>query len=143
MTATAITTPIVTRRLVRATSVVAAAAGASAVWLLVSATGTDFLLSDSTGSVTISLPITIIFSLIFGVLGWAALAVAERFVRRPQAVWTRLAVAVWALSLVPIFLEDATAGTKIGLLLVHTAVAAVLIPALRRHSAVRNPRRAR
>jgi hypothetical protein len=121
-----------TRRLHRAGSVVAAAAGAAVVWLIGSAAGVDFLLSDSMGAVTISLPIVLIFSAVFGVLGWASLAVLERFTRRSRAIWTILASAVLVLSLPPIFLEDATAATKIALVLVHAAVAAVLIPALRR-----------
>jgi len=116
-----------TRRLHRAGSVVAAAAGAGVVWLIASAAGVDFLLSDSTGAVTISLPVV----LIFGVLGWATLAVLERLTRRSRAIWTITAAAVLALSLPPIFLEDATTATKIALVLVHAAVAAVLIPALR------------
>ena len=135
MTAIATTAPA-TRRLFRAGSVVAASAGASAAWLLASAAGVDFLLSDVTGSVTISLPITIVFSLVFGLLGWAALAGFERFTRRPRASWTVAAVTVLVLSYVPIFLEDATVGTKIGLVLVHSAVAAVLVPALRRNARV-------
>ncbi|QUQ65609.1 DUF6069 family protein [Kutzneria sp. CA-103260] len=132
MTTTAQPTTVGTRRLRRAGSVVAAALGAAVVWLIASAAGVDFLLSDSMGAVTISLPVVLIFSAVFGVLGWASLAVLERFTRRSRAVWTIIAAAVLALSLPPIFLEDATTGTKIALVLVHTAVAAVLIPALRR-----------
>ncbi|MFC0434758.1 DUF6069 family protein [Kutzneria buriramensis] len=120
------------RRLRRAGSVLAAAAAAGVVSLVGSAVGVDFLLSDSMGAVVISLPIVLIFGTAFGVLGWAALAVLERFTAKARAIWTGLAVAVLALSLPPIFLEDATAGTKIGLVLVHGAVAAVLIPLMRR-----------
>lgn len=126
-----------TRRLHRAGSVVAAAAGASVVWLIASAAGVDFLLSDSMGAVTISLPIVLVFSTVFGLLGWATLAVLERFTRRSRAVWTTVAATVLALSLPPVFLEDATTATKIALVLVHAAVAAVLIPALRRDANAR------
>ena len=120
------------RRLRRAAAVVAAAAAAGVVSLLGSAAGVDFLLSDSTGAVVISLPIVLMFGTAFGLLGWAALAVLERFTGKARAIWTGLAVAVLVLSLPPIFLEDATVATKVALVLVHAAVAAVLIPALRR-----------
>ena len=120
------------RRLRRAGSVLAAAAAAGVVSLVGSAAGVDFLLSDSTGAVVISLPIVLLFATAFGLLGWAALAVLERFTGKARAIWTGLAVAVLVLSLPPIFPEDATVATKIGLVLVHGAVAAVLIPLLRR-----------
>jgi hypothetical protein len=120
------------RRLRRAGSVLAAAAAAGVVSLVGSAAGVDFLLSDSMGAVVISLPIVLLFGTAFGLLGWAALAVLERFTGKARAVWTVLAVAVLALSLPPIFLEEATVATQIGLVLVHGAVAAVLIPLLRR-----------
>jgi hypothetical protein len=120
------------RRLRRAGSVLAAAAAAGVVSLVGSAAGVDFLLSDSMGAVVISLPIVLLFGTAFGLLGWAALAVLERFTLKARAVWTVLAVAVLALSLPPIFLEEATVATQIGLVLVHGAVAAVLIPLLRR-----------
>ena len=132
MTTTALT--VTNRRLLRAGSVAATAVATSAFWLIASAAGTDFLLSDSMGSATISLPVTIAFSLVFGLLGWGALALLERFTQRARTVWTVLAVVVLLLSLLPIFAEDATTATKIALVLIHTAVAAVLIPALRRHA---------
>jgi hypothetical protein len=95
------------------------------------ATGVDFVLSDDMGTAAISLPVTAVATAIFGLLGWGTLALLERFTRRARAIWTGLAVAITALSIVPIFLEHATTGTRIGLTVLHLAVAAVLVPVFR------------
>ena len=65
-------------------------------------------------------------------LGWAALALMERYVKRAVTAWSVLAIAVLLLSFALILLVGAGAGTKITLSLIHIAVAAILIPALRR-----------
>jgi hypothetical protein len=103
-----------------------------AVWLVADALGADFVLTDSTGTATISLPVVAVFTLIFGLLGWAALAALERWTRYATRSWRYLAAAVALLSLVPVFAEHATGGTKAALTLIHLTVAAVLIPALPR-----------
>jgi hypothetical protein len=123
--------PASRRRLVRASAIGSAAVATSAVWAVADALGTRFRLSDSHGSVVIGLSTVIGFTLICGALGWATLAGLERFSRRARAIWTGLAVSVLVLSLVPIFLEHATAGTQAALVVIHLAVAAVLIPVLR------------
>jgi hypothetical protein len=120
------------RRRARAYAVGASAVATSAVWAVANATGVDFRLTDSHSSVVISLSTVIGFTLFCAGLGWVALAVLERFTARALRVWTGLAVAVLALSIVPIFLEQANAGTRIALMCIHLAVAAVLIPLLGR-----------
>jgi hypothetical protein len=120
-----------TRRRTRAAAVAGAVLATSAVWATAHAAGVGFLLTDSNGSGTISLPVTIAFTAVFGLLGWASLAALEHYVRRPTGTWTVLAGVVTLLSLVPVFLEDATAGTKASLTVIHLVVAAVLIPAFR------------
>jgi hypothetical protein len=120
------------RRRVRAYALGGAALATSAVWVVADAMGVDFRLTDSHSSVVIGLPTVIGFTLLCAGLGWAALAVLERFTSRAIRSWTGLAATVLTLSMVPIFLEHATAGTRSSLVLIHLAVAAVLIPMLRK-----------
>ncbi|MEU9609509.1 DUF6069 family protein [Streptomyces sp. NPDC048057] len=70
-------------------------------------------------------------ALLVALAGWGLLAALERFgVRRARAVWTGVAVAVLALSFLPLT-GDMAGGTRAALTLIHLAVAAVLIPGLR------------
>lgn len=80
----------------------------------------------------VGLPLVIGFTLVLALLGWGALAVLERYIRRARTIWTMIAIAVLMLSFVPILGVEATSGTKSVLSLMHLAVAAVLIPMLRR-----------
>ncbi|WP_420823803.1 DUF6069 family protein [Streptomyces torulosus] len=64
--------------------------------------------------------------------GWGLLATLERFgVRRARTVWTGVAVAVLAVSLLPLTGEGMDGGTRGALALMHLAVGAALIPGLR------------
>jgi Family of unknown function (DUF6069) len=120
-----------TRRTIRAGAVAAATLTNGLLWLAAAALGVDFVLSDSVGTVVIGLGTTLVATLIFGLLGWGTLAVLERLTVRAATVWTVLASLVAVVSLVPIYLEGATTGTKVALALIHLAVAAVLVPAMR------------
>ncbi|MFE4583074.1 DUF6069 family protein, partial [Streptomyces chartreusis] len=53
---------------------------------------------------------------------------------RARAIWTGVAGAVLAVSLVPFIGDGMDSGTRISLALMHLAVAAVLIPGLRGRS---------
>ena len=75
---------------------------------------------------------SVLVSVVFGLRGWAALAVLERWTRRPVRIWSALAAAVVLLSMVPIALIDASGGTKAGLAVLHVVVALALLPMLRR-----------
>jgi hypothetical protein len=68
------------------------------------------------------------FTLQIGLVGWVVLALLERFTRRARAIWSTLAVIVLALSFAPIWLVGATTGTRAALVVLHIAVAAVLVP---------------
>jgi hypothetical protein len=125
-------TPTAPHRRLRAAAVGAAVLATSQVWLAAHALGTNFRLADSQGVAVVDLPLTIGFTIIFSLLGWGTLALLEHYTRRARTIWSLLATAVLLLSIVPIFLEEATSGTKIALSLIHLAVAAVLIPMLRR-----------
>ncbi|MCU1685868.1 MAG: hypothetical protein JWQ81_6607 [Amycolatopsis sp.] len=118
------------RRWIRALTVGAAIVAASAVWFVASALGVDFHLADGQGEVVLTLPIIAGFTLVCSALGWAALALFEHFTPSAAKIWSALATAVLVLSFVPIFLEHATVGTEISLVLVHLAVGVVLIPRL-------------
>jgi hypothetical protein len=126
-----VTTPAGTVRRTRALAAVSATAATSAVWGVMHAAGADFVISTSSSRGTISLPVVVLVTLGFSAVGWAALALLERFTRSAARIWTTLALVVTALSLVPIFLDSASGTTRAGLTLIHLAVAAVLIPAFR------------
>ncbi|MEV5101538.1 DUF6069 family protein [Streptomyces massasporeus] len=70
-----------------------------------------------------------VVALFASLAGWALLAALERFgVRR--AIWTGVAVAVLAVSFLPLLGDGMDGGTRTSLALMHLAVAAVLIPGL-------------
>jgi hypothetical protein len=118
-------------RIRRAGAVVAATLVNGVLWGVCSVFGVDFWLSDSGGAGAVTLPIALVATAVSGLLGWATLAGLERLTRRALGIWTGLAVGVTLLSIVPIFLEQATTGTRIALTVLHVAVAAALIPAFR------------
>ncbi|MFF5210180.1 DUF6069 family protein [Streptosporangium sp. NPDC000396] len=106
---------------------------ATVIGVIAPAAGVDLRVDMRNGQppMTIGLPLTIGFSLTFALLGWASLALLERFTVRARTTWTILAVAVLLLSFLPLLAAEATAGTKAMLALMHVTVAAVLIPMLR------------
>lgn len=70
-------------------------------------------------------------ALLASLSGWGLLAALERFgVRRARAIWTGVAVAVLAVSFLPLTGDGMDGGTRASLALMHLAVAAVLIPGL-------------
>lgn len=122
----------VRRRVHRGSGLVGALVVNAVLWLIGRALGADYRISDSTGSVMIDLVTAVVFTGIFGLLGWGALALLERFTRYARASWTVLAIVVTLLSLVPIFLVDATVATQVALTVLHLAPAAVIVPVFRR-----------
>ncbi|MBL7255544.1 DUF6069 family protein [Paractinoplanes lichenicola] len=72
---------------------------------------------------------------VFSLVGWAALAILERFTARAVLIWTIAAFVVLAVSFVPFVSVEASSGSKIVLAVTHVALAAVLIPGLRLTSA--------
>ncbi|MEU1488182.1 DUF6069 family protein [Streptomyces sp. NPDC005752] len=74
----------------------------------------------------------VLVALLAALAGWGLLAALERFwVRRARAVWTGVAVAVLAISFLPLTGDGMDGATRAALALIHLAVAAVLIPGLR------------
>lgn len=99
------------------------------VWLAGGLAGADYLLDDPVQPVVVGAGATALVTLVVALLGWGVLALLERVTRHATRIWTGLAVAVLAGSMVPIFFVDATPATMAALYAVHLAVA-VLIPAL-------------
>jgi hypothetical protein len=64
--------------------------------------------------------------------GWGLLAILERRFARARTIWTGIAIAVLLASLSVPVSAGTTATTKVALAMMHIAVAAVLIPTLRR-----------
>ncbi|MCG5213612.1 DUF6069 family protein [Streptosporangium soli] len=118
----------------RSLAVAGAALAALAVWVVGEPLlGNELVVVTSPGQDPMDLGAAAIgmFSLIFALLGWAALAVLEGFTARAATIWTVLALLVVALSFAPLFGVTATTGSKATLALTHVALAAVLIPTLR------------
>ncbi|MBX7267058.1 hypothetical protein KIF24_14175 [Micromonospora sp. Llam7] len=113
----------------RAVGVLVAAASCVVIWIIGALGGVDYAVrSPGQPEAVVNLVPVVAFSLGSALLGWAALALMERFVgRRATVVWIALAVAVALLSFVPLFQVDATGGAKVALGAMHLAVPAALI----------------
>jgi hypothetical protein len=122
------------RRLIRAAAVCGAALTTTVIFLIARAAGADFTITDpGQGKIphTFVAPEIATVTAVIGLLGWVVLAALERWTRRPRTIWSVLAVVVVALSLVPIWIERADTDTRIGLAVIHIAVAIALLPMLR------------
>jgi hypothetical protein len=117
----------------RALSVLGAVAAALAVWVVAAPiAGRQLTVRQGGVTDTVGLRAVIVTALTAGLVGWALLAVLERFGRRPRPTWTVIAVVVLALSLAGPLAEGVDAATKLVLAGMHLAVGAVLIPTLPR-----------
>jgi hypothetical protein len=117
----------------RGLSVLGAVAAALAVWVVAAPiAGRQLKVRQGGVTDTVGLRAVIVTALIAGLVGWALLAVLERFGRRPRPTWTVIAVVVLALSLAGPLAEGVDAATKLVLACMHLAVGAVLIPTLPR-----------
>ena len=121
--------PAARRRLLRLAGVGVTVVVTLAVWAVGVLAGADYVLRDPTGPVVVDAATTTVVTLVVALLGWTALALLERLTRHAARIWTALAAVVVTVSMVPIFLIDATPGTQVALFFVHLAVA-VLVPAL-------------
>ncbi len=77
-------------------------------------------------------------SLLGSLCGWGLLAALERRSSRARAIWTGVAVIVLLVSLSLPLTAATTSASRVALSLMHLAVAAVLIPTLRRTSPARS-----
>ena len=122
---------------IRAASAATATAAAVAVWAVaVPVLGTHLLVRFGGGS-----PQTVGAGLVAGAAlaasfgGWGLLALLERHTARARSTWTAAAIIVTAASLSLPLSAGMTAATITALVLMHLAVAAVLISTLRRSAA--------
>lgn len=79
---------------------------------------------------------------VFCVVGIVIALALLRWTSRPAQRWVQASVALTAVSLVPPVLTGAEAATVITLIALHLVAAAIVIPALARALAVREPSRA-
>ncbi|GGM23333.1 hypothetical protein GCM10011608_05030 [Micromonospora sonchi] len=116
----------------RPLSVLAAVAACAAIWLVGALGGADYAVSSpGQRAEVVNLVPVVVVALGSALLGWAALAVLERFAgRRATTIWFSLVVAVTLLSFAPLVQVDATAGAKLALGAMHLAVPAALIALL-------------
>lgn len=122
--------PAQTRRTSRAVAAGSAAVGAFLVWLVADPLlGVDFEVTRS-GTTTVVGPVMVfLMALGAGLVGWAFLALVERFTASARRTWLITASVVLLLSFVmPFNSGEISAGAKVSLLLMHVVVGAVLIP---------------
>lgn len=131
-----------TRRRTRVVAVAASIIAALAVWLVAKTViGVSFTIPVAGGTRT--MPVgwvsVIVITLALTLAAWGLLAVLERFTPRARMIWAAIASAALLLSFAgPLFAAGAaSAGTKVSLVLMHVAVAVVLIPLLARTAACR------
>lgn len=113
--------------------VVAATAAAVLAWLLTLVTGTDLeVTAPDQPPMAVGFPQVLAVAAGASLAGWAALALLRRLTRHGRTAWTALALAVLLLSFLAVASVETTAPARVHLALMHVAVAAVLVPGLRR-----------
>jgi Family of unknown function (DUF6069) len=116
----------------RGLAVVAAVAADLAVWLLArGVVGVDLDVHLGAGPPTQVGPVAVAATtMVAGLAAWALLAALERRVRRPRLLWTSIALAVLAVSLVGPLGAAATASAMAVLAGMHLVAGLVLIPTI-------------
>jgi hypothetical protein len=132
MSAATVTTPAPSPLRRRALGVAAAVVAPLAIWAIGALAGVDYTVeSPGQPATVIGAGAIVMIALGAALLGWAALALLERFATRvARPVWISLAVIVTALSFVPVLSVEATGGAKLALGATHVAVAVALIALL-------------
>ncbi|WP_410817905.1 DUF6069 family protein [Micromonospora sp. 050-3] len=134
MSAATVTTPALSPLRRRALGVAAAVAAPLAIWVIGALAGVDYTVeSPGQPATVIGAGAIVMIALGAALLGWAALALLERFASRvARPVWISLAIVVTVLSFVPVLSVEATGGAKLALGATHVAVAVALIALLPR-----------
>jgi hypothetical protein len=109
-----------------------AAAVAAAATSTVAAAGEFAGISLVVGGAPIPVSGFAVLTAIFSVVGLTLALVLARWARRPRTVFVRTTIVLTALSLVPDVLADASAATKVLLMVAHLVAAAIVIPAIAR-----------
>lgn len=79
---------------------------------------------------TVGVGACIFGSIVGGLMGWAALALLERFTRSPRRIWTIVALVALVLSLSSPITAATSTSTAVILVLLHLIVGAIIIPLL-------------
>ncbi len=81
---------------------------------------------------SLNLLTTALFTLGISLAGWFSVMALTKGLGdlRGRRIWTMVAFAVYAISILPLFALDTSLGAKWGLFALHTVVAVVLIPTL-------------
>ncbi|RAO46171.1 hypothetical protein ONO86_03350 [Micromonospora noduli] len=134
MSAATVTTPAPSPLRRRALGVAAAVVAPLVIWAIGALAGVDYTVeSPGQPATVIGAGAIVMIALGAALLGWAALALLERFATRvARPVWISLAVIVTVLSFVPVLSVEATGGAKLALGATHVAVAVALIALLPR-----------
>ncbi|MGR6924219.1 DUF6069 family protein [[Actinomadura] parvosata] len=109
-----------------------AAAVAGAATAAVAAVGQFAGISLVIGGMPVSVFGFAVLTVVFSVVGLVLALVLARTVRRPRTVFVRATVVLTVLSLVPDVLMDASAATRVLLMLAHVVAAAIVVPAIAR-----------
>ncbi|MFZ0168839.1 MAG: DUF6069 family protein [Candidatus Dormiibacterota bacterium] len=119
----------------RVTWLAGACLAAVAVWAVaVPLLGTHLLVRFGSGpGLGVGIESVVGASLTSSLLGWGLLALLERRTDRARMIWSRAAVVTLLASLSLPLSAGANISSKAALALMHLAVAAVLIPGLRRN----------
>lgn len=123
---------------IRALGVAGAVLAAVAVWAIaVPLLGAHLTIRFGTGAAQdVGIGYVVGASLVASLAAWGLLALLERRTARARSVWTGVAVVVLVVSLSLPLTAGTTTSATTALALMHVAVAAVLIPTLRRRSAL-------
>ena len=116
---------------VRALAAVGATAAALAVWALAKAFGGDLHQPSfaNGASQQLSAGTVIAAALIGSALGWAVIGLLERWTDHPRRIWAVGAPVALLVSLgAPLSGHGISAGNRLSLILMHIAVAGVVIP---------------
>lgn len=79
----------------------------------------------------------LIVTMLVGSSAWGLLGLLEQATPRARAIWTAIAVVVLVLSLLGPLWSGVNASSKVVLVCMHIGAAAVIIPLMRRSTAVR------
>ena len=86
----------------------------------------------NTAPQSVGIGLVVLSALAGSLAGWGLLALLERRFARARTIWTGIAIAVLLASFSAPISAGTTTTTKVALAMMHLAVAAVLIPTLRR-----------
>jgi hypothetical protein len=130
------------RRKARLIAVVGAVLAALVVWALAKLAVSD-LRQPAFGGATpqqLNATIVIVAASIGSLLGWSVMALLEHLTTRPRRFWAMIAPVALLISLAgPLSGHGVSGGNRLALVLMHVAVAGIIIPLLYRTSSSSEP----